>query len=191
MPLIDRLFKRSLPWLGLLLILAATALQLHHQGRLWICSCGRVQMWTSGAWTSDNSQHWLDPYSITHVLHGLAFCGLLALLLPRVSIVWRFVTAVALESLWEVLENTNTVVERYRETAALGYQGDTAINSIGDIFACSLGFWLAWKLGWRRSIAIFVVVELVLLFWIRDSLLLEIIMLIHPIHGIKTWQMTH
>jgi hypothetical protein len=49
---------------------------------------------------------------------------------------------------------------------------------------------LAWKLGWRRSIVIFVAVELVLLFWIRDSLLLEVIMLIHPLQAIKAWQMS-
>jgi hypothetical protein len=184
------MLKRLLPWLTVVLILIATALQLHRQGRLWICSCGRTLLWTSGAWTSDNSQHWFDPYSITHVLHGLAFCGLLALLIPRVSVAWRFVIAVAAESLWEIVENTNTVIERYRETAALGYQGDSVVNSIGDIFACSVGFWLAWKLGWRRSIVIFVAVELVLLFWIRDSLLLEVIMLIHPLQAIKAWQMS-
>jgi hypothetical protein len=185
------MLKKVLPWLSLVVILVATALQLHNQGRLWICSCGRAFLWTSGAWTADNSQHWFDPYSITHILHGLAFCGLLVLALPRAPLVWRFVIAIALEALWEVIENTNTVIERYRETAALGYQGDSVVNSVGDIFACSVGFWLAWKLGWRRSIVLFVIVEIVLLFWIRDSLLLEIIMLVHPIEAIKAWQMHH
>ncbi len=181
--------KRIWPWLSLAIILIATAFQLHHQGRRWICACDRVLVWTSGAWTSENSQHWFDPYSFTHVLHGLALCGLLALVLPRASIVSRFVIAVAAESLWEIIENTNTVIDRYRETtAALGYQGDTVINSLGDVFACSLGFWLAWRLGWRRSIILFVVVEVILLFWIRDSLLLEVLMLIHPIDAIKAWQ---
>jgi len=181
--------KRILPWLCLAIILVGTAVQLHHQGRLWICSCRRVLLWTSGAWTSDNSQHWFDPYTFTHVLHGIAFCGLLTLLLPRVSIITKFLIAVTAESLWEILENTDAVINRYRETtAALGYHGDTVINSLGDIFACSLGFWLAWRLGWRRSILVFIVVELVLLFWIRDSLLLDNAMLIHPIQAIKNWQ---
>jgi Protein of unknown function (DUF2585) len=184
--------KKLLPWLSVTLILLAAALQLHRQGRQWICSCGRVLLWTSGAWTSDNSQHWFDPYSFTHILHGFAFCGLLALALPRVSLVWRLVIAVATEALWEILENTNTVIDRYREaTAALGYHGDSVINSIGDIIACSFGFWLASQLGWRRSIAVFVLVEVVLLVWIRDSLTLEILMLIHPIDAIRNWQLSH
>ena len=48
---------------------------------------------------------------------------------------------------------------------------------------------IARKLGWRRSIIVFLVIEAVLLVWIRDSLLLEIIMLVHPINAIKVWQL--
>lgn len=170
-------------------VILVTALQLHYQGRLWICSCRRILFWTSDAWSSDTSQHLFDPYSFTHVLHGFAFCGLLQLIMPRFSFAWRFVLGVALESLWEILENTNAVINRYREaTAALGYQGDTVINSIGDIVASGFGLWLAWQLGWRRSIALFVGLEAVLLLWIRDSLLLEILMLIYPVDAIRHWQ---
>jgi hypothetical protein len=97
-----------------------------------------------------------------------------------------------IESAWELIENTNTVIERYREaTAALGYQGDTVVNSLGDIICCVLGFMIARKLGWRRSIVVFVATELLLVIWIRDSLLLEIIMLIRPINAIKVWQVGH
>ena len=100
--------------------------------------------------------------------------------------------ALMIESAWELIENTNTVIERYREaTAALGYQGDTVVNSLGDIICCGLGFMIARKLGWRRSIVVFVATELLLLIWIRDSLLLEIIMLIHPVNAIKAWQIGH
>jgi len=174
---------------SLALILLATALQLHYQGRFWICSCRRMLIWTSDGWSSDTSQHWFDPYSFTHILHGFAFCGLLLLILPRISFAWRFVLGVALESAWEILENTEAVINRYREaTAALGYEGDTVINSIGDIVAFGLGFWVAWWLGWRRSIALFVALEAVLLLWIRDSLLLEILMLVYPMDAIRQWQ---
>jgi hypothetical protein len=100
--------------------------------------------------------------------------------------------AIALESVWEVIENTNTIIDRYRvATASLGYQGDSIVNSLGDITACAVGFMIARKLGWRRSIVVFVAIELVLLVWIRDSLLLEIIMLIHPINAVKVWQLGH
>jgi len=147
-------------------------------------------LWTSDAWSADTSQHWFDPYSFTHILHGFGFCGLLALLVPKLLPAWRFVSALVLESVWEILENTNTIIDRYREaTAALGYQGDTVVNSLGDIVACAVGFWVARQLGWVRSIIVFVVLEAALLIWIRDSLLLEVLMLIYPVESIRQWQL--
>jgi hypothetical protein len=90
---------------------------------------------------------------------------------------------------WEIVENSEFIIQRYRETtASLGYEGDTIVNSLGDILMCGLGFWLALRLGFRRSLALFVVTEIVLLFWIRDSLVLNVIMLIYPIEAVKTWQ---
>ena len=183
--------RKLWPAFGILVILGLTALQLHNQGRLWWCAC-RGFLWTSDAWGLRTSQTFLDPYSFTHILHGLMFCGLLALIIRGMSWRWRLLMAVAIESVWELIENTNTVIERYREaTAALGYQGDTVINSLGDIICCGIGFMIARKLGWRRSILLFVATELVLLIWIRDSLLLEIVTLIHPINVIKVWQLGH
>lgn len=149
-------------------------------------------MWTGNAWGSRTSQTLLDPYSFTHVLHGLIFCGLLALFVRGLSGSWRFCLAIAAEAAWEVIENTDTVIQHYRAaTAALGYQGDTVMNSLGDIMCCGIGFMIARKLGWLRSIIVFCVVEVMLLIWIRDSLLLEIIMLVRPINAIKVWQMGH
>jgi hypothetical protein len=183
--------KNIWPAAAIGLILIATAVELHFQGRLWRCACPQL-VWTSQAWSSQTSQLFLDPYSFTHILHGLMFCGLLVLLIRRMSSSWRFVTAIAIESAWEIIENTNTVIQRYREaTASLGYQGDTVVNSMGDILCCAIGFMLAWKLGWRLSIVLFFAVEAILLVWIRDSLLLEILMLIHPVNAIKAWQMGH
>jgi hypothetical protein len=105
---------------------------------------------------------------------------------------WRFVMAIAIECAWEMIENSNTVIDRYRQaTAALGYHGDSVLNSMGDIFCCGVGFLLAVRLGWRWGIVMFVGVELALTVWIRDSLLLEILMLIHPFDSIKTWQLGH
>ena len=125
------------------------------------------------------------------------FAGILLLLLRFVvrrdlSTDWRVVIVLAVEALWEILENTNTVIDRYRATTAfLGYHGDTVLNSIGDIICCGLGVLIARKLGWLRSLPIFLATEIVLLFWIRDSLILEIIMLIHPMDTIKAWQLGH
>lgn len=177
------------PWLIIVFVLAATALQLHNQGRLWWCSCGRAFLWTGNGWGSLTSQTFLDPYSFTHLLHGLMFCGLLTLLVRGLPTRWLLCLAITIEAAWELIENTNTVIQRYREaTASLGYQGDTVMNSLGDIMCCGIGFMIARKLGWRRSLLLFFATEAVLLIWIRDSLLLEILMLVHPINVIKVWQ---
>jgi hypothetical protein len=186
------LSKRKI-WLPILIVLSlgVAALQLHHQGRSWWCNC-RAFFWTSDAWGSLTSQAFLDPYSFTHLLHGFMFAGLLLLITRELPTTWRLCIAIALEAVWEILENTNAVIDRYREaTASLGYRGDTVMNSMGDIFCCGVGLLIARKLGWLRSLPIFIATEIVLLIWIRDSLILEIIMLIHPIEAIKAWQLAH
>jgi uncharacterized protein DUF2585 len=176
--------------LAIVAVLGATVFVLRWQGRLWWCAIGDWSPWAGDIGNRHTSQHLFDPYTFTHVLHGFILCGLLALVVPRLATVWRFVIAAAVEALWEVFENTSYVINRYREaTAAIGYQGDSVLNSLGDILACAAGFALAMKLGFRRTVALFFLTELVLLVWIRDSLLLNIILLIHPIEAIKTWQM--
>ena len=184
--------KKLWPWLVIAAVLGVTVLQLRHQGRVWWCSCGRPSLWEGDIWSLHNSQHLFDPYSFTHVLHGVVFCGLIVWLLPRVSRVWQLGLVVVIEAMWEVLENSQFIIQRYREaTIGLGYEGDSVTNSMGDIVCCTLGFLLARQLGFRWSLVLFVVTELVLLFWIRDNLTLNVLMLIHPIDAIKTWQMVH
>jgi len=184
--------KKFWPWLVIIIVVAVTVYELHGQGRLWVCSCGTVRLWTGDIWSSENSQQFLDPYSFTHLLHGFIFCGLLAWIIPRLSVPWRLWLALSFEALWEIVENTNYMIERYRGvTAAIGYQGDTIFNSLGDIICFGLGFLLARRLGLRRSLAVFAITEIVLVIWIRDSLLLNVIMLIHPIQTIKIWQIGH
>jgi hypothetical protein len=178
------------PWLAVMMIVAVATYQLHRQSRMWLCSCGRVRLWVGDVWSPENSQQFLDPYSFTHLLHGVLFYGLFAWMTPRLSLAWRLCLAVAIEALWEVVENTDYIIERYRGvTAAIGYQGDTIVNSLGDILSFGIGFILARYLGFKRSVALFAVSELALLIWIRDGLILNVIMLIYPIEAIKTWQM--
>lgn len=175
---------------GLLAIFVLTALLMKWEGRLWICACGTIKFWVSNTCSSDNSQHFLDPYSFTHVLHGFAFYWLVTLGVPRLKPNWQFLLAITLEAAWEVFENSNFVIERYRSvTAALGYTGDTVVNSFGDIVCCLIGFLIAKRLGLRRAIVAFLALELVLILWIKDSLLLEILMLTFPIEAIKAWQL--
>ncbi len=78
------LARRSVwPWLAIAIILAAVTFQLHYQGRLWLCSCGRFILWVGEARSTNTSQHLFDPYSFTHVLHGVVFFSLLMLFAPR------------------------------------------------------------------------------------------------------------
>ncbi len=176
-------------WLSIAAVVAASAAALHLLGRLWLCSCGTLRLWVGDAWSAETSQQLFDPYSFTHVLHGFLFCWLLAWAAPRVAAGWRLSLAVALEALWEVVENSEFVIRRYREaTAALGYEGDTVVNSLGDIPACAAGFALARRLGARRSAALFAVTEVVLLVLIRDSLILNVLMLLYPSEEVRAWQ---
>ena len=178
--------------LGVALVAAVAAVVLRLEGRLWLCACGRLLPWVGDAWSADTSQHLFDPYSFTHVLHGVVFCGLLAWGLPRVPLARRLLLAVAAEAAGEGGENTQLVIDRYREaTAALGYTGDTVVNSLGDIAACALGFLVAARLGLARSVIFFLAVEAVLIVTIRDSLLLNVVMLIYPLEGIREWQTGH
>jgi hypothetical protein len=177
------------PALVVLVILAAAVALERAEGRLWWCACGRPDLWWGDTRSAHNSQHPFDPYSFTHVLHGVLLCGLLGWAVPRLAPRWRLCLAVALEAVWEVVENSEFVIQRYRSaTAALGYQGDTVVNSLGDILSCVVGFLLARRLGPWGSLVLFVVIEAALLLWIRDSLVLQLLMLLCPIDAVKRWQ---
>jgi len=174
--------------IGLVLLLVVVLLRA--EGRMFICTCGHFAIWTSDTCSSNTSQQLLDPYSFTHVLHGFLFFWLIALLFRRMNSSWQICLALLLEGAWELFENTRFVIDKYRtETAALGYTGDTIVNSLGDLMCALVGFTIARQLGLRRSLIVFVVVEVVLIVWIRDSLLLQILMLVRPVEAIKLWQM--
>jgi len=182
--------RRLLPIIAIAIVPPAMIVLLRAEGRRILCACGHIALWVSDWCSSNTSQQLLDPYSFTHVLHGFLFFWLIALLFRRMPRAWQFLLALLLESAWEVFENTSFVINKYRtETAALGYQGDTIVNSLGDLACALLGFVIARQLGVRRSLIVFVLIEVVLTFWIHDSLLLQILMLIRPVEAIKLWQM--
>jgi hypothetical protein len=159
-------------------------------GRIWWCKCGSFNPISGEAHGTHTSQHLLDPYSFTHALHGVLFYGLLWLALGRfMNARSRLPFAVFMEACWELIENSAFVIERYRaQTAALEYTGDSIVNSLGDIACCTFGFVLAWKLPVRVSVALFVMVELLLLAVIRDNLTLNVLMLTFPLESVKQWQ---
>ena len=173
---------------GVIVLLMIVLLRV--QGRLFLCACGQFEIWTSDICSSDNSQQLFDPYSFTHVAHGFLFFYLMVLLFKRLAPSRQLLLAIALEAAWEVFENSSFVIDRYRTaTAALGYEGDTVLNSVGDLLCAVIGFLIARRVGIRSSLILFALIELILILWIRDSFLLQILMLVRPVEAIKSWQL--
>ena len=179
------------PWILISAVVLLTVFVLQQQGRIWWCKWDAPYLlWSSDAWSKHSSQHLFDPYSFTHVLHGLLFYAALFLIFRRrLPLGWLLFIAISVEAGWEVLENSKAIIERYRTaTFSLDYFGDSVANSFGDILNCAAGFFIAHKLLFWHSLLLFATVEIVLIFTIRDSLLINIIMLIYPIESIKIWQ---
>jgi len=177
-------------WLGVAFVLVFIAGGvLLAMGQVPICKCGYVKPWHGVVYSSENSQHLSDWYTFSHIIHGFAFYGLLWLVGRRWPLGVRLVLAVLIESGWEIFENTDMVINRYREvTISLDYYGDSVINSMSDIVAMILGFIAASRLPIWTTVLLTIVMELVVLYYIRDNLTLNILMLVYPLDSIKHWQ---
>lgn len=184
------------PYIATLLMMLVTALLLRAQGRIWIAASGKVLLWVSDTFSSENSQHISDPYTFSHMQHGLVFYFFLLWMVPKImkrqiTFGWRFFWSATLEAGWELLENSKMVIDRYRnETAAFGYTGDSILNSMADIVFCSMGFVIAHMLGWKKTLALFLMVELSMILLLKDSLMINVIMLLYPLKAIKEWQLS-
>ena len=130
-----------------------------------------------------------DWYSPSHVIHGLLFYGLLWLAFRRLPIELRFLIATIIEVAWELVENSNWAISRYREaTIAVGYTGDSIVNTLSDIGMMMLGFWFARKLPLWASAMLVVTLEVAALIAVRDNLALNIWMFLFPTDFIRNWQ---
>jgi hypothetical protein len=151
---------------------------------------GKFGWWEGNIWSSENSQRLADPYSFSHIVHGMLFYAVLWLVARRLPVRYRLLLALVVEAGWEILENSPLIINRYREaTISLGYVGDSVLNSSSDIVMMALGFLFAWRARPWVTVAAIIVMEAGCALWIRDNLTLNIIMLIHPVDAIKHWQM--
>lgn len=183
-PVIPRIY-----WFIAFGMIAAAALILLWMGRPPICTCGTVKLWVGTALGPDNSQHLADWYTPSHIIHGFLFYGAGWLFLRSNPAGHRLLAAVAIEAGWEILENSHYVIDRYREaTMALGYSGDSVLNSVADVGWMVLGFAIARRIPVWATIGLALVFELLTLYVIRDNLTLNVVMLVWPLDAIRTWQ---
>jgi hypothetical protein len=174
-------------------IIALAALTLYLMGRTPICTCGTIKLWHGVVFSSENSQHLTDWYTFSHIIHGFIFYGLFWLFSRQSGQAWpvglMFPAALALEAGWEIFENTDFIINRYRETTiSLDYYGDSIINSVFDILAMAFGFFLACRLPVAVIVTLALAMELFTGVMIRDNLMLNILMLLWPLDVVRAWQ---
>lgn len=175
-------------WLTIIIIQSGV-IWLLAVGRIPICKCGYVKLWHGQTMSSENSQHLTDWYTPSHLLHGILFYWALSPFRHRLSFGWRLAIATLVETAWEIIENSDAIINRYRSvTISLDYYGDSVINATADILAMVLGFWLASKLPVKVSVALVIGFELLTMWWIRDGLALNVLMLLYPVDAVRVWQ---
>src|SRR3954465_7291526 len=177
-----------------LALLVLQAAVLRSFGQPWIAASGHILLWVNDPFSPDTSQQLTDWYSFSHLVHGMVIFWLLRWAAPGLPLPLRFLSAMGIEIAWEITENTPAVIQHYRQQAiAVGYVGDSVLNSLSDTFMMSCGFWLASRLRARIVIPLALVLEIFTAWAIRDNLTLNVINLLAPVQWapirvIHDWQ---
>lgn len=192
-PILSKATGSSWPWGKILLIIGITtaiqAVILYMMGRVPVCECGTIRLFVNEVNSNENSQQFFDWYTLSHIIHGFLFYGLFWLIAPKAPLHVRLLLALGLEIGWELVENSNFIIDRYRaNTSSVDYFGDSILNSVFDTLSMVLGFFLAARLPIWVIVATAVFFEILALIVIRDNLILNVIMLLHPFDFIRQWQ---
>ncbi|MCC7004612.1 DUF2585 family protein [Candidatus Nomurabacteria bacterium] len=175
--------------IGTIVVFSAVAAIELFNGRSLFGPDGKFGWWDGDVWSSENSQRVADAYSFSHIIHGILFYAFLWLVARKLPLKYRFIIALIIEAGWELLENSPLIINRYREaTIALGYVGDSVLNSVSDVGMVIIGFIIARFSKIWMSILLIIILEVGCLFWVRDNLTLNVLMLVYPVESVKTWQ---
>ncbi len=177
-------------------IVLAQILILFLMGRQAICACGFVKFWEGDVMSASNSQQIADWYTFSHIIHGFIFYAFFIFISRKIfkktgglPLGLMFIGAVLLETSWEVIENSTWIIEYYRNnTVSLGYIGDSILNSVFDVVWMAIGFLMARKLPVWLIILLAIGFEIMTGYFVRDGLLLNILMFIYPSEAVKAWQ---
>lgn len=181
--------SRFLPYAATAAITLVGLVILWFAGRDLICPCGRVEIFDGWPAPGENSQHIFDWYTLSHVIHGFLFYALLVPLARWLSFGWRLALATLIEVAWEIVENSEAVIEHYRSaTISVDYNGDTVINSFFDVMAMWLGFALARVFPVWLSVVAVLALELAAMLAVRDGLTLNVLGFLMPMDWIAEWQ---
>ena len=162
---------------------------LYLWGQPPICTCGEVRFWVGSVFSSGNSQHIADWYSLSHMVHGMLVVLVGRWLFPRVGLATLYLVAILTGVAWEIFEHTDFVLDRFRATTLYqGYIGDSVLNAVCDYLWMLLGFFIAHKAGQRLTLLFVVILEITSALTARDSLALTTLMVLYPVDAIEAWQ---
>jgi hypothetical protein len=147
-------------------------------------------LWDNRTNPEENSKHLLDFYSLTHISHGLLFAIVSYLLFTsyfgndrELNVIFHFYIVMGLEIIFEIIENTNFVINRFRfDGKNRHYTGDSYANIIGDLICCAIGFlvyvWLDSNIVMTG--VILVVLETMLFYIFGDNMLMSFLSAVFP-----------